>query len=65
MEPCSCVVLQDPNPELDGRAVVVVLQEFGKQVAKVGTPKEHEVVPDKVYPVLQVGSQADPDAKED
>ena len=63
MEPCSCVVLQDPNPELDGRAVVVVLQEFGKQVATVRIPVLQELSPETVYPGLQVGSQDCPEVK--
>ena len=40
------------------------VHEFAEHVAAVNTPKEHELVPDTVYPELHVGWQVDPLARE-
>ena len=40
------------------------MHEFAEHVAAVNTPKEHELVPDTVYPELHVGWQVDPLARE-
>eukprot|EP01045_Picozoa_sp_COSAG04_P054315 COSAG04_NODE_24204_length_325_cov_0.991150_1_plen_76_part_10 len=36
--------------------------EFGLHVAAVSTPFMHDVLPDTVYPDLQVGEQVEPEA---
>ena len=40
------------------------MHEFAEHVAAVNVPKEHELVPDTVYPELHVGWHVDPLAKE-
>ena len=40
------------------------MHEFAEHVAAVNVPKEHELVPDTVYPELHVGWQVDPLASE-
>ena len=40
------------------------MHEFAAHVAAVNVPKEHELVPDTVYPELHVGWQVDPLASE-
>ena len=40
------------------------MHEFAEHVAAVNVPKEHELVPDTVYPELHVGWQVDPLARE-
>ena len=36
------------------------MHEFAEHVAAVNVPKEHELVPDTVYPELHVGWHVDP-----
>ena len=40
------------------------VHEFAVHVAAVNVPKEHELVPDTVYPELHVGWHVDPLVKE-
>ena len=40
------------------------MHDFAEHVAAVNTPKEHELVPETVYPELHVGWHVDPLARE-
>ena len=40
------------------------MQEFAEHVAAVNVPKEHELVPETVYPESHVGWHVDPLARE-
>ena len=40
------------------------MHEFAAHVAAVNVPREHELVPDTVYPELHVGWHVDPLARE-
>ena len=40
------------------------VHEFAEHVAAVNVPKEHELVPDTIYPELHVGWHVDPLASE-
>ena len=46
------------------QVAAVMSHAFAEHVAAVKVPKEHELVPDTVYPALHVGWHVDPLARE-
>ena len=62
VDPLASELVQSPAPPYVG--AVDASHGFAEHVAAVNVPKEHELVPDTVYPELHVGWQVDPLAKE-
>ena len=53
VDPLASELVQSPAPPFAGAADAS--HAFAEHVAAVSTPKEHELVPDIVYPELHVG----------
>ena len=58
VDPLARELVQSPAPPFVGAADAS--HGFAEHVAAVNVPKEHELVPDTVYPELHVGWHVDP-----